>query len=394
MNLFLSTLQYAKKHNISKMQVTRLINSGKLPAQKIGNQWIIYKNPSNPDQIKLEKSSSLQLWNKIIKNSLGKSLDIEKEKDREIIFAKMHNLGLPHQRNFSFQIGKFPTKKQFQTIQQKIGTPYWISTVPDTSKPHLNRQTKLNLKNTKSGWNFINKLNEKENYKIIISQYPNNPEFKGTALVSSKGNGIAEFITGDRHYIMTRAFSLTDPMLFDNQKILKFSKTISKQHQKQLFNKIKTLSGHFEFQYAQSKLTFFDYNDSSSYIQIDPTYQNLLKYFTKKTTKNSKTLSGLPCSPGKAIGKCIITHHSSFNIYNQVKKGNILVTDTLTPEMAPILNKVSAILTDLGAVTSHPAIVCRSLNIPTIIGIKNATQILRNNTKISINASNGTIKIL
>ena len=74
---FLSTSEYAKKHRISKMQVIRLIRSGRVVAQRVGHNWMIPTGPGATSQIGMEKSTSLQKWNKIIKNELKKSLEIE-----------------------------------------------------------------------------------------------------------------------------------------------------------------------------------------------------------------------------------------------------------------------------------------------------------------------------
>jgi len=391
-NLFTSTAEYADQKGISRMQVNRLIRSGKIPAEKVGNTWVIYQDPAKVDQKSPGKTTSLQMWNKVTQNVLGKKLDVERTKDRELIFAKMHSLGLPHEKSFSFPKGGFPTEKEFKTIIDRIGLPYWISAVPTGNSSHLNRQTKLKITSEKEGWEFINHLPSKNEYKIIVTQYPERPEFKGTALISHQGNGIAEFITGDRHVIMTRGFANTNPMLFNSKEILKFSDTVSKENQKELFNLIKGITGHFEFQHGslegQKRLTFFDYNSQNAYIDIDKTWQNLIDYFQSQPKAD---LFGLPTSPGKAKGSAFVTHHESVNIYNQPPENAVIVTDTLIPKMAPLLKRAKAIVTDTGGATTHPAIVCRELKIPTIVGTEKATSLLRNGDKLSVDANKGVI---
>ena len=142
-------------------------------------------------------------------------MNIEESKDREMIYARLHGLGLPHERNLVFPFGKFPDKNDFEIAVKRLGFPYWISAVPDPNRPHLDRMTKLRLYEQESGWNFINDLDEKEHYIIIVFQYADAPDFKGTVLVTPSGKGMAEFISGDRHYILTRGFIMADPMLFD-----------------------------------------------------------------------------------------------------------------------------------------------------------------------------------
>jgi phosphoenolpyruvate synthase/pyruvate phosphate dikinase len=395
---FLSTSEYAKKYKISKMQVTRLIRAGKVVAQKIGKTWMIEPDSSYVNQIGLEKTTSLQKWNKIIGSIFHKSLAIEESKDREIIYSKLHGLGLPHERCIAFPLDKFPTKRDFEVTVGRLGFPYWISAVPNPRLAQLNRQAKLRVYDISSGWEFMNKLPDKEDYKFIVSQYADNPDFKGTALVAKSGHGVVEFITGDRHYIMTRGFTLTDPMLFDQDSIKRFSNTVAREMQRKLYDLLRGIYGHLEFQYGsidkRKRITFFDYNDEKAYIEIEKIWGDLLTYFTKKRRKIKRVLYGLPASPGQAVGRCTVVHHETTGMYDKIKKGDILVSDTTTPEMTMIMKKASAIVTDLGGVTCHAAIVCRELKIPAIVGVTNATELLKTGDTLSVDADKGEIKIL
>ena len=393
----LSTSQYAKKHHISRNHVIRLIKTGKLPAERIGNNWFVLMNQQPANQIGLEKTTSLQLWNKLIVSQLKKHLAIEVSKDRELIYAKLNGLGLPHERCLAFSIGQFPTKTAFAAAVSRLGLPYWISAVPNPKRSQLNRLTKLGLYSIESGWHYLNRLSDKHEYKIVVSQYPDGADFKGTLLISPQGHGIAEFITGDRHYIMTRGFTLTDPMLFDQNAVVRFSKTVPKRHQIRLHQLVKDIYGHLELQYGKienvKQITFFDYNDGAAYTEIDNIWNDLKIYFSLKHKSTLTTLFGMPASPGQATGRCVVIHHESASLFNSVKKGDIIVSDTTTPDMTPIMNKAGAIVTDLGGVTSHAAIVCRELKIPAIVGVGNATERLKTGQMVTVNADKGTIDI-
>lgn len=394
----ITTADYARSKGISRMQVIRLIKSGKLPAQRVGQSWLILTEQNNQNQIGLEKTTSLQKWAKIIKEKLHKTIEVETSKDRETIYSRLNGLGLPTERCLAFGLNNFPTRAQFEIAIGRLGFPYWISAVPNPALNHLNRLSKLRLYDFASGWQFINDLPEKSSYKIIVSQYPDNPEFKGTALISPQGQGMVEFITGDRHYVMTRGFTLTDPMLFNQDKIVRFSKTVTVSKQKKLYQMVRGIYGHLEFQYGlldrKNSLTFFDYNDESAYVEIDHVWQDLTKYFTRARKKKSSVLYGLPTSCGQAEGRCVVVHHESPNMFIKIEPGDILVSDTTTPEMTSYLNQVAAIVTDLGGVTSHAAIICRELKIPAIVGVGNATEKLRDGDIVRVDADKGQITIL
>lgn len=394
----LSTTEYARQHKISKMQVTRLIRAGKIVAERVGRDWMIVDDADSLNQIGMEKTTSLQKWAKIIEDKFHKTLRIEQSKDREIIYSRLSGLGLPHERYLAFSIGHFPAKNELEIAIGRLGLPYWISAVPDPTQKNLNRQTKLGICDLHSGWDFISRLPQKNKYKIIVMQYPKDPGFKGTALISPKGLGVCEFITGDRHYILTRGFTMTDPMLFDQSGIRRFSQTISFAKQKHLFNLLRGIYGHLELQYGKisshKSITFLDFNDEAAYIEIDHVWENIVDYFKKKHKSAKKYIYGLPASPGIAKGRCLVVHHENIGIVDGIQKGDILVSDTTTPEMTTLMKKASAIITDLGGITSHAAIVCRELKIPAIVGTITATEKLRTGDKIRVDANTGEVKIL
>ncbi|MEK7526340.1 MAG: PEP-utilizing enzyme [Patescibacteria group bacterium] len=160
------------------------------------------------------------------------------------------------------------------------------------------------------------------------------------------------------------------------------------------------MSGHYEFQYGSTpdkpkSIIFFDFNDEMAYEDIDSLFNDLLIYYEKeKSGINGFDIRGIPASLGKAVGLCMIVMSSDLEKMHEVKDGDVLVSDTTNPDMTPVMKKVSAIITDMGGVTSHAAIVTRELGIPCIVGTKNATKILKDGMKVEVDAFSGTIKIV
>ncbi|HPN38640.1 MAG TPA: phosphoenolpyruvate--protein phosphotransferase [Melioribacteraceae bacterium] len=73
----------------------------------------------------------------------------------------------------------------------------------------------------------------------------------------------------------------------------------------------------------------------------------------------------------------------------------IVVTDTLTPADTVIFAKakVKAFVTDFGGLTSHAAILARSLNIPAVVGLHDATKKIKHGDKIIVDGFNGLVII-
>ena len=64
----------------------------------------------------------------------------------------------------------------------------------------------------------------------------------------------------------------------------------------------------------------------------------------------------------------------------------IIIADDLTPSETAILNKdfVKGFLTNIGGRTSHAAMMARTLGIPAVLGLKNITEVVKNDDIIAI----------
>ncbi len=71
--------------------------------------------------------------------------------------------------------------------------------------------------------------------------------------------------------------------------------------------------------------------------------------------------------------------------------GEILVTETKTPDWQPVMSKAAAIVTNRGGRTCHAAIVARELGIPAVVGTEFATQKLKTGTEVTISCAEGDI---
>lgn len=77
-----------------------------------------------------------------------------------------------------------------------------------------------------------------------------------------------------------------------------------------------------------------------------------------------------------------------------MEEGEILVSEFTSPELMLACKKAKAIVTDLGGMLSHAAIVCRELGIPCLVGTKSATRALATGDSISIDFVQGRIEKL
>ena len=105
-----------------------------------------------------------------------------------------------------------------------------------------------------------------------------------------------------------------------------------------------------------------------------------------------KQFTGFAASPGIVEGKARVLR-SSEEIRN-LQEGEILVAPTTSPTWAPAFVKIKAVVTDVGGVMCHAAIVCREYGMPAVVGTGRATSIIKTGMTIRVDGTTGQITVL
>ncbi|MBI5551407.1 MAG: phosphoenolpyruvate synthase [Desulfobacterales bacterium] len=71
--------------------------------------------------------------------------------------------------------------------------------------------------------------------------------------------------------------------------------------------------------------------------------------------------------------------------------GGVLVARHSSPKFVVVMKSAAAIVTDAGSITGHMASLCREYGVPTLLNLKNATQVIRHGEMITVDA--GTTRI-
>jgi pyruvate,water dikinase len=102
---------------------------------------------------------------------------------------------------------------------------------------------------------------------------------------------------------------------------------------------------------------------------------------------------GIVVLQGEAVGSKITTGVArilkSPEEADKLQAGEIIVTDTTSPDWDPILQKAAAIITNKGGRTSHASIVAREMGVPAIVGCGDATSKIEDGETITVSCSEG-----
>ncbi|TAL11107.1 MAG: hypothetical protein EPO02_05490, partial [Nitrospirae bacterium] len=105
----------------------------------------------------------------------------------------------------------------------------------------------------------------------------------------------------------------------------------------------------------------------------------------------SRLLRGTPVSAGRAEGVArVITdpHHAD------LRPGEILVTRYTDPAWTPLFFTAGALITEVGGLLSHGAVVAREIGLPAVVGVEDATTRIDSGRRIRVNADDGTVELL
>jgi len=112
----------------------------------------------------------------------------------------------------------------------------------------------------------------------------------------------------------------------------------------------------------------------------------------KQPVPENFVLRGQCACPGKAKGRAKIILSTAD--LGKMQSGDVLVAISTNPDVVPAMRKASAIVADAGGVTSHAAIVSRELGVPCVIGVKNATRLLKDGDLVKVDADKGIVRKL
>ncbi|OXR49373.1 phosphoenolpyruvate synthase [Pusillimonas sp. T2] len=92
---------------------------------------------------------------------------------------------------------------------------------------------------------------------------------------------------------------------------------------------------------------------------------------------------------GQKIGSGKVRVVADISEMDQVRAGDILVTDMTDPNWEPVMKLASAIVTNRGGRTCHAAIIARELGIPAVVGCANATDVLADGKEVTVSCAEG-----
>jgi phosphoenolpyruvate synthase/pyruvate phosphate dikinase len=102
-------------------------------------------------------------------------------------------------------------------------------------------------------------------------------------------------------------------------------------------------------------------------------------------------LVGLPVSAGTVEGRArVILDMAEADL----EPGDILVTAYTDPSWTPLFVTIKGLVTEVGGVMTHGAVIAREYGLPAVVGVEHATRLIQNGQRIRLHGTDGYVEIL
>ncbi|HET6530046.1 MAG TPA: rifamycin-inactivating phosphotransferase [Actinoplanes sp.] len=102
-------------------------------------------------------------------------------------------------------------------------------------------------------------------------------------------------------------------------------------------------------------------------------------------------LTGLPVSAGTVAGRARVVLDMADA---DLEPGDILVTAYTDPSWSPLFVAIRGLVTEVGGLMTHGAVIAREYGLPAVVGVQHATRQIRDGQRIRVHGTDGYVEIL
>jgi rifampicin phosphotransferase len=111
----------------------------------------------------------------------------------------------------------------------------------------------------------------------------------------------------------------------------------------------------------------------------------------KRENLPANAIVGLPVSSGVIEGRArVILNMEDADL----EEGDILVTSFTDPGWTPLFVSIKGLVTEVGGLMTHGAVIAREYGLPAVVGVENATSLIKDGQRIRVHGTEGYIEIL
>ncbi len=109
-------------------------------------------------------------------------------------------------------------------------------------------------------------------------------------------------------------------------------------------------------------------------------------------SSSERRLKGTGCSAGRVTARARVV--TALAEGDSLQAGEILVTRFTDPAWTPVMGLVAGVITEVGGLLSHGAVIAREYGLPAVLNVPGATQIIKTGQVVEVDGTNGAVRIL
>ena len=106
----------------------------------------------------------------------------------------------------------------------------------------------------------------------------------------------------------------------------------------------------------------------------------------KRENLPAGAIVGLAVSSGIIEGRARVIIHMEDA---ELEEGDILVTSFTDPSWTPLFVSIKGLVTEVGGLMTHGAVIAREYGLPAVVGVENATRLIKDGQRIRVNGTDG-----
>jgi phosphoenolpyruvate synthase/pyruvate phosphate dikinase len=111
----------------------------------------------------------------------------------------------------------------------------------------------------------------------------------------------------------------------------------------------------------------------------------------RRTGVPAGALIGLAVSAGTVEGRARVILDMA---QADLEAGDILVTTFTDPSWTPLFVGIAGLVTEVGGLMTHGAVIAREYGLPAVVGVQQATRLIRDGQRIRVHGTDGYVEIL
>jgi pyruvate,water dikinase len=110
----------------------------------------------------------------------------------------------------------------------------------------------------------------------------------------------------------------------------------------------------------------------------------------KRADLPAGALVGLAVSAGVVEGRARVLSDMADA---DLEAGDILVTAYTDPSWTPLFVSIKGLVTEVGGLMTHGAVIAREYGLPAVVGVENATKLIKDGQRIRLHGTEGYVEI-